>query len=83
MEFCVCLIDQLVLEGSSAPTTCASTRLCSVTAGTTVETAATRTTAVSPNHGLWIHFKTKNPEQDILIQPEKQSLLLEHYMWIN
>ena len=46
-------VVQRVPDGSSAPTTCASTRRCTVTAGTTVETAATRTTAVSPTHELW------------------------------
>lgn len=40
------LIDQLVLEGSSVVTTCASTRRCSATAGTTVATAVTRTAVV-------------------------------------
>lgn len=53
------VLDQLVPEGSSAPTTCASTRLCSVTAGTTVETAVTRTTAVSPTRWLWAHIFLK------------------------
>lgn len=41
------LIGQLVLEASSVTTTCASTKRCSVTAGTTVGTTAMRTTAVS------------------------------------
>lgn len=47
LEFCF-LIDQLVPEGSGAATTCASTRRCSATVGTTAAMAATRTTAVSP-----------------------------------
>lgn len=55
-------VDQRVPDGSSAPTTCASTRRCTVTAGTTVETAATRTTAVSPNHELWTKHNNMWPD---------------------
>lgn len=41
------LIGQLVPEASGVTTTCASTKRCGVTAGTTVGTTAMRTTAVS------------------------------------
>lgn len=54
------VIGQLVLEGSGAPTTFASTRRCSATAGTTAGTAATRTTAVS---------QTSQSEQNLLDGP--------------
>ena len=58
------VVDQRVPDGSSAPTTCASTRRCSVTAGTTVETEATRTTAVSLN--LELRTNQNNMWRDVL-----------------